>query len=91
MSRQKAEETIASLKAWIAERERLSDYAKYRNGHQVNRASLITAGILKRSQLSVNGNPRLKELLTDAEKRWYGEVEIIEAYKETYEANEDFF
>jgi len=91
MSRQKAEETIDRLKAWIAERERLNDYAKYRNGYQVNRVNLIVAGVLKRSQLSANGNPRLRKLLIDAEKRWYGEAEDVEAYKETNVANEESF
>lgn len=86
MSRQKAEETITNLKAWIAERERLNDYAEYRNGHQVNRASLIAAGVLKRSQLSINGNPRLRKILNDAEKRWYGEAENTEVRTMAWDA-----
>lgn len=59
--------------AWIAERDRLNDHAEYRNGYQVSRKNLIDEGVLNRSQLSVNGNPVLRELLAVAEKRWYGE------------------
>lgn len=74
------------MKAWIAERERLNDYAEYRNGHQMNRASLIAADVLKRSQLSINGNPRLRKILIDAEKHWYGEAENTEVLKIAWDA-----
>ena len=47
--------------AWIAERDRLNDHAEYRNGYQVSRKNLIDEGVLNRSQLSVNGNPVLRE------------------------------
>ncbi|HBC3401584.1 TPA: hypothetical protein KDX79_003442 [Vibrio parahaemolyticus] len=73
MSQLKAQETINRLISWIAERDELNDFGEYRNGDKVNRANLIDEGVLKRSQLSVNGNPKLRELLVEAERRWYGE------------------
>ncbi|RRC45728.1 hypothetical protein [Escherichia coli] len=75
--------------AWIAERDRLNDHAEYRNGYQVSRKNLIDEGVLNRSQLSVNGNPVLRELLAVAEKRWYGEqVETLESHREARKASE---
>lgn len=91
MSRKKAEETVAGLTAWISERDRLNDYEEYRNGHQVNRASLIAEGVLKRSQLSINGNPRLRKLLADAESRWYRDLGQKDYHKESHEAEEEFY
>lgn len=89
MSQRKARETEDALSAWIADRDRLGDYQEYQNGMQVNRRALIDEGVLKRSQLSVNGNPRLKDLLVEAERRWYGQKEeTLESHKQALEASE---
>ena len=59
--------------SWIAERNELNDFGEYRNGDKVNRANIIDEGVLKRFQLSVNGNVKLRELLVEAEGCWYGD------------------
>lgn len=90
MSQIKAEETVRKLKSWIAERDRLNDFGEYGNGQKVNRADLIDEHVLKRSQLSANGNPVLRQLLSEAEDRWYGTapVESIESHKDARESSE---
>lgn len=75
MSRQRGAETVERLKAWIAKRDSVKDYEEYRSGHQVLRSALIAEGVVKRSQLSVNGNPVARELLAEAEARWFGKHE----------------
>ena len=72
MSQERAQQNIAAIEAWIAERDANGDFGEYANGKKVNRKVLASELDCARSVFAQN--PTVKALLRDAETRWYGKT-----------------
>lgn len=66
---QKAKENAEKLTAWIAERDAQQDFVEYERQGKINRQALCEE--LDFSRSVVTQNPAVKQLIADAEARWY--------------------
>ncbi|WP_420600316.1 hypothetical protein [Neptuniibacter sp.] len=79
------------VREWVAERDLYEDYMEYRNEvngeYKINRSTLVAE--LDFSRSVVNQNRTVKDLLAEAELRWYGvKEESSEAHKAARERSE---
>lgn len=65
----KAELNVKKVEQWIADRDAAQDFNEYERGGKINRGAICAELDFARSV--VNQNPRVKELLAQAESRWY--------------------
>ncbi|WP_415912786.1 hypothetical protein [Neptuniibacter sp. QD37_11] len=68
--KEQGQENALLVQQWITERDAIGDYVEYERNGKVNRAALCSELGFGRSV--VTQNPAVKQLLIEAETRWYG-------------------
>lgn len=85
--KQKAEANVKAVEKWIADRDEANDFNEYERQGKINRGALCSELDIARSV--TNQNPAVKQLIAEAEKRWYDrpaeDIKSLKAASERYE------
>lgn len=85
--KQKAEANVKALEKWIADRDRANDFNEYERQGKINRGALCAELDIARSV--TNQNPLFKQLIAEAENRWYDrrteDIKSLKALSERHE------
>ncbi len=75
-----AQENIAKVEAWIAQRDAARDWGEYEYSGKINRR--VLAGELDFAKSVCTQNKHVRSLLNEAEQRWYARREESKASHE---------